>query len=92
MVLLRLSYPTAPWPVQLTVAGYSDKLEVLLMKITEKMTKLEVDQMKFLMYKDQVRHIVQTTQTIQYMYARTLCSYIHMYICTCTYNLFIVLA
>ena len=60
MSLLLLAYPLHPWPVQLTVAGYSDGLEKLLMKIVEKMTKLEVDQMKFLMYKDQVRHFVQT--------------------------------
>ena len=56
---LLLACPLHPWPVQLTVAGYSDGLEKLLMKIVEKMTKLEVDQMKFLMYKDQVRCFVQ---------------------------------
>ena len=60
MSLLFLAYALHPWPVQLTVAGYSDGLEKLLMKIVEKMTKLEVDQMKFLMYKDQVRHVLQT--------------------------------
>ena len=39
---------------QVVVTGYSDKLKVLLLKIVERMTKLEVNSMKFQMYLDMV--------------------------------------
>ena len=37
------------------------------MKIVEKMTKLEVDPMKFVMYKDQVGHFERSTQYSEYV-------------------------
>ena len=46
--------------LQVVVTGYSDKLNVLLMKIVERMTTLEIEPVKFEMYLDMVGKYIRT--------------------------------